>query len=193
MEIIEVISHNQESNTYIIQSNTSAVIIDCGAQLEKIDSLINKKVEGVLLTHGHFDHIFELEKYVNKYNCPIYASSKIADKLISPSKNLSDSFCERKVQFASEILDKLICVADEEFTCGDIKIKSITLPGHSACGMGYIVENHLFSGDTLFSSCVGRYDLYDSSFLKLRKSLEKIKSSTTIKTIHPGHGKTFDK
>lgn len=193
MKVIEIISHSQACNTYIVESDNYSIIIDCGAKIEEAKKLITKPVCAILLSHGHFDHIFELEEYYREFNCPIYGGRKIGQKLGDFDKNLSSKFCDFKVKINSNTLDKLKEISDEDITCGDIKVTCISLQGHSECGMGYLIENHLFCGDTLFEKCVGRYDLYDSSFSMLRASLRKIESLKTITHLHPGHGRSFTK
>ena len=91
MEILEIISHNQESNTYIIINNNKSIVIDCGASVEELEKR-EITPSAVLLTHGHFDHILNLKEYVEKFNCEIYASENIIEKLLDSNKNLSSSF-----------------------------------------------------------------------------------------------------
>lgn len=192
MKVIEIISHSQACNTYIVESDNHSILIDCGAKIKEVKKLITKPVCAILLTHGHFDHIFELDEHFKEFNCLIYGGRKIGQKLADFNKNLSSAFCDFNVRVNSSTLSNLKEISDEEITCGDIKISCISLPGHSECGMGYIIEDHLFCGDTLFENCVGRYDLYDSSFSMLRASLRKIEKLNTT-YLHPGHGRSFTK
>lgn len=181
-----------ECNTYIVENDESAVIIDCGARLGVVRKYVTKKVACILLTHGHFDHIYELENYINEFNCPVYGGKGVSYKLLNGERNLSYSYGKRYVEFGEKVLKSVSEIGEQVLNIGGFNIECITLKGHSECGMGYIIEGNLFCGDTLFYNCVGRYDLYDSSFSALRNSLKKINKLEGIVACFPGHGKDFE-
>ena len=57
-----------DQNTYVLKSKKEAIIIDAGAELEDVlKEVENKKVLAVLMTHLHFDHIWNIEQYLEKY------------------------------------------------------------------------------------------------------------------------------
>ena len=56
-------------NTHVVEFENFCVVIDAGCSIEKIKELTNKTVKAVLLTHGHFDHIRNIEEY-DKLNIP---------------------------------------------------------------------------------------------------------------------------
>lgn len=59
-------------NCYILEKNNKYLIVDPGADFNLIKDEIKGELLGVLITHGHFDHIGALEKIVKEYNCPVY-------------------------------------------------------------------------------------------------------------------------
>ena len=62
-----------DQNTYVLTKGNEVVIVDAGAELEDVISEVqNKKVLAVFLTHIHFDHVWNLEKYVEKFDCDVY-------------------------------------------------------------------------------------------------------------------------
>ena len=69
-------------------------------------------------------------------------------------------------------IDKFVKDGDE-FTIGNTKIKALTTPGHTEGGMCYLVEDKLFSGDTLFQRSVGRTDFPGGSFENFLKVSKK--------------------
>ena len=93
MEIKKITSTLLASNTYILIKDNSSIIIDSGAKLEDvIKTTQGTKVEGIFLTHGHYDHSFNSIKYSKNFNCKIFASKEIAETLSNPSKNYGDDF-----------------------------------------------------------------------------------------------------
>ena len=71
----------------------------------------------------------------------------------------------------------------------NIKIKPIHTPGHSKGSMCYLIENELFSGDTLFFEEIGRCDLFGGDFSEIEKGIrEKIFTLDKNTIVHPGHG-----
>lgn len=72
---------------------------------------------------------------------------------------------------------------------GNMKIKVIHTPGHTEGGVCYLIENNLFSGDTLFKQSVGRTDLYGGNFEKIKHSVKDVlfNLDENIK-VFPGHG-----
>lgn len=70
---IDIVSVGQlQANCYILTYNDDVIIIDPGAEAEKIDKCIKGNVVAILLTHHHFDHIGALSYFKNKYQCDIY-------------------------------------------------------------------------------------------------------------------------
>ena len=190
MEIITLISNKGLANTYIIKNNNSCVIVDCGVSVDAIKNKVgNHKVEAILLTHAHFDHIYYLSDYLNEFNCFVYGSENCLEKFDDPYKNVSYLINQNVVV---NIDKELFCSVkdNQKLQFEDLSIEVISLCGHSCCGMGYIVDNNLFCGDVLFKESVGRYDLWDSNELELNKSLEKIYSLAPI-NIYCGHADNF--
>lgn len=61
-----------ETNCYIIENNNESIIIDPGDSPEKIEKYLTKKLVGIIITHGHEDHIGAASYFKNKYNVSIY-------------------------------------------------------------------------------------------------------------------------
>jgi len=75
-------------------------------------------------------------------------------------------------------------------TFGAISLKVIHTPGHTKGSCCFICENEkvMFSGDTLFTGGIDRYDFYGGNYNALMESLQKLKSLNENYTIYPGHG-----
>ena len=181
-----------QTNCYLL-SNTETketIIVDPGDQGNRIVQVCLKeelRPVGILLTHGHFDHIGGVKALTDAFRVPVYASEAEEELLAEPGMNLSAKFQGYSISLVPDVL-----LADgEEFSLAGFRIKAIHTPGHTGGGMCYYLpeESILFSGDTLFRHTYGRTDLPTSSFVKLKDSLihklfvlpEEIKA-------FPGHG-----
>ena len=175
-------------NTHIVEFENSCVVIDAGCSVEKIKSITNKPIKAVFITHGHFDHILYIEEF-DKLNIPIYANKHILELLEDDTKNASLMFgCSKtfKVKNLNFVSD------NQEIEIDGYIIKCLYTPGHSVDSMSYIIDNNLFSGDTLFSVAVGRDDLPTSNTLELIKSLKRI-LNLDYNFLYTGHGRPSDK
>lgn len=191
INITKYSSKNMDVNSYILVNNNSAYIIDPGFNGKKLIEHLNTRnirLEGVILTHGHYDHICDLPMLLNSCQPKIYIHRDELDFLYNPNLNLSSMF---RIDF---ILDKninVITLEDKEIIpFGEIEFKVIHLPGHTRGSMGVLYNQHFFSGDTLFFDSIGRTDLPTGSMTQIYSSLKKIKTTLSRNTIvYPGHGK----
>ena len=166
-----------QENCYIIFDDKDSIIIDPGDDFDLIDNAItqNKLVpSAVLLTHGHFDHVGAVKSLKEKYNIKVYMNSDDLELL---------SFMRTK-DFDIDVDIKNL----EEIFVGNIKIKCIKTPGHSKGSVCYIIDDFLFSGDTLFAGSIGRCDLPGGSPVALLNTLSTIVVKLDDKFIVlPGH------
>ena len=187
------------SNTYIVIERDSAIIIDAGVSADLfVDELVGLTVEGIFITHAHFDHIFYLEEYMQKFNTNLYICDAGYKKLYDCELNMSlwhyKNLQERgsKRPFAPIELntkfDYIPLVADDEIWAGDIHVKAIYTPGHSSDSYTFIIDKYMFPGDLVFKKGVGRTDFYDGNNEELYASLFKLTSCKEVRVIHPGHG-----
>ncbi len=180
-----------ETNCYIVvnESLGECFVIDPGDDAEVLVKAIEEAKavpKAILLTHGHFDHIYAVEPLTEKYGIPVYASEKEAALLKEPEMNCS-AFYGREVSVVPENY-----IEDgDEFVVAGIKIKGIYTPGHTKGSICFYLEDErvLFSGDTLFKGGVGRTDLPTGNTHLLIESLrDKIIVLPPETVIYPGHG-----
>lgn len=106
-------------NCYLIEKNNKYLLIDPGDDLDEVEKFINKKnIIGILITHGHFDHIGSVNKLVEKYHFPIYDFHNLKEgdnkidifnfEVIKTPGHTWDSICfyfkEDKVMFTGDFL-----------------------------------------------------------------------------------------
>ncbi len=189
------------TNTYFLyrEGDGSCIVIDPADQGTAIYANLFKndlKVEGILLTHGHFDHIWgvsALKGAVNRERAekglePIKVYALDAEKplLESARLNVSESAGRACTVSADEFLKD-----GQELTIAGITLKVIATPGHTAGGCCYYLEEDglLISGDTLFQDSVGRTDLPTGSMSTLIRSIrEKLFCLPDDVKVYPGHG-----
>lgn len=174
------------TNCYIIENDNHSLIIDPGAESEKIIHYLDENhlnISAILLTHGHFDHIGAVDDLVNKYNCPVYLHERDYDCFYNDGMNLSNYSKPLNMQ------TKITPVKDS-IEIEDFKIRFLNLPGHThgSCFVIFEDDHVIFSGDVLFKGAVGRYDFPNSSLEETISSIEKIKDISGNYLIYPGHG-----
>lgn len=187
MQIIHFKTGPVSVNTYIIYNETTlkGFIIDPGGNFKRIIKEISDKgitLEAQLLTHGHFDHC-GAGKQLQDMGIPVYIHKADADKLCT-SGNLSDYF---KVEFERFTTDKQLSDGDKLVIAG-FNITVLHTPGHTSGCVCYILDNNIFTGDTLFNMSVGRTDFPDGSSGKLNDSIQnKLFKLEGDYNLYPGH------
>lgn len=179
-----------ENNMYLVidEKTGDAVVIDAPADIPELHRVINElkvNVKYILITHGHFDHIVGLNSLKKSLNAPAVICKE--DLVISDNVNeFTRLFGVPDI--IPPTYEKFV-VDGEALEVGDMKIKVIQTPGHTEGGVCYLIEDNLFSGDTLFKQSVGRTDLFGGSFEKIRHSVKEIlfNLDENIK-VFPGHG-----
>ena len=189
MEIITLTdSRVFSSNCYIVISGDSFSVVDPSVSyrraLRSVPSLANYKPGYVLLTHGHFDHIREIESYVDA-GCEVLVTEHDAALAADSALNCSAKFGER-LAYSGEyrgIFD------GERIRVGDAVFEVIETPGHTAGSVCYLTDGLLFTGDTLFANGgYGRCDVPSGDFDQLRSSLRKLFDFDEKLKVYSGHG-----
>ena len=185
MQIHELVVGPLKTNCYIVTSDMNhAVIIDPGFDAEKIAAKVRElgaKPKFMLLTHGHFDHIGAVN-----------GLKKIFPEMKSVIMREDEDICLDPSLISKEI--GVTTVPDMLFADGDVvKLDDLTFrfmatPGHTKGCACIIVEDKIFTGDTLFSRGYGRTDLYGGSTRDMKMSLKKIGAIEGDYEIYPAHG-----
>ena len=174
-----------DCNCYLINYNNKTIIIDPCIDVKTLKKYNVNNVEAILITHGHIDHIIFLEQLVKEYKCKVYLTKKCLEKVYNDNLNLSVMF-NYPLNIEKGIFDYQI-ITDNQVIIDELNIKCITTPGHTDCSVCFLLDNDLFTGDTLFHRSVGRTDFPTGNSLELRNSLKKILSFNKNFTIYPGH------
>ncbi|MDE6614045.1 MAG: MBL fold metallo-hydrolase, partial [Clostridia bacterium] len=172
------------NNTYLVinEQDKSCFLVDLSTPSKELAEYIESnglKLEGILLTHGHFDHIGGVKFFTDKFGGKVYMHGDDVDFIENPLK------IGRK--FDKFTPDVLVNDGDELVLCGS-KIKVVHTPGHSLGGVCYILDNIIFCGDTIFKGSYGRTDLRGGDFKQLYQSVNKILNMQGDYILLSGHG-----
>lgn len=193
MIITQFVNSIFNSNTYIIsiENEQNCWLVDCGDPEILIDWVINnhKNLVGIFITHGHYDHIYGLNKVIEAFpDCIVYTSLKGKENLYSEKFNLSrysgNGFVYK--------FDNLVILEDNETVnlSSNLILNVMATPGHDWSCLTYIIENHLFTGDSFlpdykFNIKFPRGDRAqrDESLISIKNKIER-----GVSNIYPGHG-----
>lgn len=191
MEIkVEVIAE-RFANTYLIGTSKELVIIDPAVSTKSIFQMHQKYfpeaiVKAILLTHGHYDHFVGLSELITKYPVSVYATSNTIKKLNNLTLSCADLFGQNYLPVVQAEYETIHHLSKIKFDTMEIEV--LATPGHTNCSVCYLVEQMLFSGDTLFLNGVGRTDLPTGNSLELNKSLQFLLERLPDLKVFPGHG-----
>lgn len=163
-------------NCYLVISEAgNAALIDAPEGAERILAAAEKngaKIKKILLTHGHCDHIESLAEIAARTGAEVCIHELDAGKLTDSYTNLSEFFAEY-LEKSADPYSGATCLSD-----GDtVKLDELTFtvlhtPGHTSGSVCYIIDDVMFSGDTLFKNSIGRTDMPDGNQITLFESLK---------------------
>ncbi len=176
------------TNCYLVYDGEDAVVIDPGAEADRIlsrASELNVKIRYIFLTHGHFDHTLAVREIKDATAAPLVATAgeraRLSDAEISGHTML------RHREFIP--LEADIEVSDgEKLTVGSMTFEFMATPGHTEGSVCILCEDAMFSGDTLFEGTCGRCDLIGGDIGQMMASLKKLYELPRDFKVLSGHG-----
>ena len=170
-----------QNNCYLVTDEASgrSALVDCTEYSDKMKDFIGEaKLDYILLTHGHFDHIGGV--YELKETCgadpKIYMSHK--------DLHLEAVFHEAVSLDPADVIDW----ADGDTVAMDsITFRVLTTPGHTPGSVCLIADDVIFSGDTLFQGSCGRTDFPGGSWSDMCASLRRLYELKGNYTVLSGH------
>jgi hydroxyacylglutathione hydrolase len=179
------------TNGYILEGKEGVICFDAPEGMARELMRNESKPVALVLTHGHFDHMWDSVLLQEDYHCPIYVHAADAPMVLDTSYvrmfGVSPPIrAPGKVEYL-EVPDQ----GSAPFFCGGERFEMFHIPGHSP---GSVVFYHpgwglLISGDTLFCGGVGRWDLPGGSRTALLRGLRKHLVPLPAETrVYAGHG-----
>lgn len=188
MIVKPVVGGLYDSISYLVGDKKKAVLIDAGVKCEKVLAAakeLDLTIEKVILTHGHVDHIIELNEIVKSTNAIVYIHIDDKTALADARYNLS-AFTGMAASYSG----KYEVLRDgSKIQLESLEFKIIHTPGHTVGSICIEVNNTLFSGDTLFRFGYGRVDFPNGSFEDIYNSIvNKLFLLPDDMIVYPGHG-----
>ena len=173
-----------QTNCYVVidEETNKAVVIDPGAEanylIKEIENLgIN--IDKILLTHCHFDHNGAVKELKEKFNCKVYINKDEEEYMEIDSTGIFGKL-PKFYEYVNE---------GEIINSGNLNFKVIFTPGHTKGGTCYLINDSIFTGDTLFNGSIGRTDFLGGSYNDLIEGIEsKLMILDENITVYPGHG-----
>jgi glyoxylase-like metal-dependent hydrolase (beta-lactamase superfamily II) len=176
-------------NCYIARREGSdrAIVIDPGEEAERLLRAIDDlgvTVEGILVTHTHFDHVGAVAPLAKATGAPVWCPE--IERAVLADINAFVPWPEFG-PFDSYEADHLVA-GGERFELAGIELEVVFTPGHSPGHVTYATAEALFSGDVLFQGSVGRTDLPGGDWETLLQSIGQLLDSYPPETaVYPGH------
>ncbi len=177
------------TNCYVVRTSdeaSEAVVIDPGgdaAELGRELERLGVTCAGILITHGHWDHLGGVADLADATGAPVYmaAEERIALERIN-------DFAPAELPLRPYTPDVLL-EGDEALDLAGIIFQTLRVPGHSPAHLAYYADGCLFSGDVLFAGSVGRTDLpfgdWDTLVASIRLLADRFPPETVV---YSGHG-----
>ncbi len=169
------------------ESTKTCTLIDPAFETNRILDIVNKEgytVTHVINTHGHSDHTAGNAAIIESTNAKLLIHKNDAKQLDRLFNRAINRMLGGK---KSPAPDRLLEDGDI-IKIGNTELKVIHTPGHSKGSICLSMDDHIFTGDTLFVGGVGRTDLPGGSFKQLSKSVqEKIYILPDDTRVWPGH------
>ena len=184
-----VVNGRWRENCYIVAHGADVLVVDPGSQPEEIAARVGamgSRVLGIVNTHAHYDHIGAVAALQERYRAPFYLHG--ADAPLLKRANLYRLLFEGREAVQIPAISYDIAGLPATFDIGPFAISWIATPGHTDGSVCLLIEDALFSGDTLMHNDVGRTDLPGGNHERLLVSVRKLMLLPGETVVYGGHG-----
>jgi glyoxylase-like metal-dependent hydrolase (beta-lactamase superfamily II) len=157
-----------EVNSYVVHAPEGDIVVDAGAEPEKILGATRAPVAAILVTHGHADHVDALEPVRRETGAPVYMHPADAEGKVRDYEPLVDG----------QALDVV-----------GLGIRVLHTPGHSPGSVTFVVGHDQIVGDLILPGSVGRTDIQGASWEEIEVSIRRVIPLWEEETrLYTGHG-----
>ena len=157
-----------EVNSYVVHAPEGDIVVDAGAEPEKILGATRAPVAAILVTHGHADHVDALEFVRGETGVPVYMHPADAEGKVGGYEPLEDG---------------------QSLDVAGLGIRVLHTPGHSPGSVTFVVGHDQIVGDLILPGSVGRTDISGASWEELEDSIRKVMPLWEEETrLYTGHG-----
>ena len=177
------------TNCYVVRSGPGverAAVVDPSGDATELRltlARLGARCEGVLVTHGHWDHLVGVADLAEGTGSPVYMPEGERVLLESPGPFTPAGIAVRA--YTPDVLLR----GGETIDVAGISFDVLSAPGHSPAHLAYHADGCLFSGDVLFAGSVGRTDLpgadWDTLLASIRMLVDRFPAETIV---YSGHG-----
>jgi len=193
-----------QANCYLLAAGEGGpcVVVDPGQDAaEALDEQLTQhglRPAAVLLTHGHFDHVFSAAEVCSRYGVPAHLHPEDRFMLDDPGAALGPAGSQLFTgEFAmSAPADVRDLAGGQQLQLAGIDFEVRHSPGHSAGSVLFVARSEeggqlVLAGDTLFQGGIGRTDLVGGDHARIQESLRtQVLSLADETVVLPGHGPT---
>jgi hydroxyacylglutathione hydrolase len=178
-----------QENCYIVRASATderAIIVDPGDEPERLldaAQALGVRLEAILLTHCHFDHIGAVAPVAGATGAEVYCPEIERPLLTDVMRWVPPGFGPFQSYEPEHVLS-----GGEKLRLAGLDIDVLFTPGHSPGHLTYAIPGALLSGDVLFQGSVGRVDLPGGDWPTLERSIEGLLKTFAPETVvYPGH------
>lgn len=190
MEIATFVVGPLQSNSYLVVDAPSrrAAVIDPGMDSEVVLDAVRRqglRVESVIITHGHFDHVFSGALFKTETGAEVVMHPNDLPLLTEVPETARFFGIKAPVPPSP---DRLVREGDT-IAVGGLDLRVLETPGHTPGSISLRLDDAVFVGDTLFAGSVGRTDLTGGSLEILLDSIRtKLLTLPDRTVVYAGHG-----
>lgn len=190
LHVEQFITSSYKQNCYVAANDEGeALVVDPGSDVDGIINIIKKndwRPQAVIATHAHFDHVGAVANMIEHFDIPFYLHGK--DQSLLRRMNLYKMVVEKGPALRVPEITHDLAKMTDSFSIAGFTIEAVTTPGHTPGGVCFVINNNIFTGDTILPKGVGRTDLPGGNAEDLKFSITKLGDLPGELIAHPGHG-----
>lgn len=192
MRVITIVNGKWHQNCHVVADDDgNCIIVDPGSEWRRIAAEVDAhrwRVMAIVNTHGHYDHVGAVAPLQDHFGAPFYLHG--ADAHLLKRANLYRMLFESHDAVRIPSISHDIAGLPSPFAIGPFSISWIATPGHTEGSVCLLLDNVLFSGDTLMHKAIGRTDLPGGNHDRLMVSVRKLMDLPGETVVYAGHGPT---